>query len=183
MMLSNISTLFVFFLLLSNTSSFLLPHTSFSPYLPSFFFFWSLTSLLLAGQGIAPSLMAPLSKRAALEKANGATAMFNTGMLQYQQALANMQFQQQAAFLPSGMTTKATTPRMPGLVKPGSCLSRAKWLNDKKGLIVDWSTLNYRQYRLSKHLVDFFLSQSAVEKVQQILCALCFVWHCMAYRC
>uniref|UniRef100_A0A3Q3JZD1 C3H1-type domain-containing protein n=1 Tax=Monopterus albus TaxID=43700 RepID=A0A3Q3JZD1_MONAL len=39
--------------------------------------------------------------RAALEKANGATAMFNTGMLQYQQALANMQFQQQAAFLPS----------------------------------------------------------------------------------
>nr|XP_020451420.1 muscleblind-like protein 1 isoform X2 [Monopterus albus] len=52
--------------------------------------------------GIAPSVMAPLPKRAALEKANGATAMFNTGMLQYQQALANMQFQQQAAFLPSG---------------------------------------------------------------------------------
>nr|XP_020451422.1 muscleblind-like protein 1 isoform X3 [Monopterus albus] len=51
--------------------------------------------------GIAPSVMAPLPKRAALEKANGATAMFNTGMLQYQQALANMQFQQQAAFLPS----------------------------------------------------------------------------------
>nr|XP_019965518.1 PREDICTED: muscleblind-like protein 1 isoform X5 [Paralichthys olivaceus] len=52
--------------------------------------------------GIAPSVMAPLPKRAALEKANGASAMFNTGMLQYQQALANMQFQQQAAFLPSG---------------------------------------------------------------------------------
>ncbi|XP_055008096.1 muscleblind-like protein 1 isoform X2 [Boleophthalmus pectinirostris] len=46
--------------------------------------------------------MAPLPKRAALEKANGASAMFNTGMLQYQQALASMQFQQQAAFLPSG---------------------------------------------------------------------------------
>nr|XP_020451426.1 muscleblind-like protein 1 isoform X7 [Monopterus albus] len=54
-----------------------------------------------AAMGIAPSVMAPLPKRAALEKANGATAMFNTGMLQYQQALANMQFQQQAAFLPS----------------------------------------------------------------------------------
>ncbi|XP_013878697.1 muscleblind-like protein 1 isoform X8 [Austrofundulus limnaeus] len=53
-------------------------------------------------QGITPSVMAPLPKRAALEKANGATAMFNTGMLQYQQALASMQFQQQAAFLPSG---------------------------------------------------------------------------------
>ncbi|XP_035489570.1 muscleblind-like protein 1 isoform X22 [Scophthalmus maximus] len=52
--------------------------------------------------GIAPSVMAPMPKRAALEKANGASAMFNTGMLQYQQALANMQFQQQAAFLPSG---------------------------------------------------------------------------------
>ncbi|KAF7667539.1 hypothetical protein LDENG_00058440 [Lucifuga dentata] len=52
--------------------------------------------------GIAPSVMAPLPKRAALEKANGASAMFNTGMLQYQQALTSMQFQQQAAFLPSG---------------------------------------------------------------------------------
>ncbi|XP_039458293.1 muscleblind-like protein 1 isoform X15 [Oreochromis aureus] len=54
-----------------------------------------------AAMGIAPSVMAPLPKRAALEKANGASAMFNTGMLQYQQALASMQFQQQAAFLPS----------------------------------------------------------------------------------
>ncbi|XP_077415941.1 muscleblind-like protein 1 isoform X1 [Vanacampus margaritifer] len=52
--------------------------------------------------GIAPNVMAPLSKRAALEKANGASAVFNTGMLQYQQALASMPFQQQAAFLPSG---------------------------------------------------------------------------------
>ncbi|CAL9688757.1 unnamed protein product [Knipowitschia caucasica] len=52
--------------------------------------------------GIPPSVMAPLPKRSALEKANGASAVFNTGMLQYQQALASMQFQQQAAFLPSG---------------------------------------------------------------------------------
>ncbi|XP_053293280.1 muscleblind-like protein 1 isoform X20 [Pleuronectes platessa] len=55
-----------------------------------------------AAMGIAPNVMAPMPKRAAMEKANGASAMFNTGMLQYQQALANMQFQQQAAFLPSG---------------------------------------------------------------------------------
>ncbi|XP_038574102.1 muscleblind-like protein 1 isoform X16 [Micropterus salmoides] len=54
-----------------------------------------------AAMGIAPNVMAPLPKRAALEKANGASAMFNTSMLQYQQALASMQFQQQAAFLPS----------------------------------------------------------------------------------
>uniref|UniRef100_A0A1A8KVJ6 Muscleblind-like n=1 Tax=Nothobranchius kuhntae TaxID=321403 RepID=A0A1A8KVJ6_NOTKU len=52
--------------------------------------------------GITPSVMAPLPKRAALEKSNGATAVFNTGMLQYQQALASMQFQQQPAFFPSG---------------------------------------------------------------------------------
>ncbi|XP_051989299.1 muscleblind-like protein 1 isoform X4 [Xyrauchen texanus] len=51
--------------------------------------------------GIPHSVMPPLPKRPTLEKANGATNMFSTGMLQYQQALANMQFQQQAAFIPS----------------------------------------------------------------------------------
>ncbi|XP_029301707.1 muscleblind-like protein 1 isoform X3 [Cottoperca gobio] len=49
-----------------------------------------------------PSILPPLPKRPALEKCNGATTMFNAGMFQYQQALANMQFQQQAAFIPSG---------------------------------------------------------------------------------
>ncbi|XP_056277240.1 muscleblind-like protein 1 isoform X7 [Pseudoliparis swirei] len=72
-----------------------------------------------AAMGIAPSIMAPMPKRAALEKANGASAMFNTSMLQYQQALASMQFQQQAAFLPSGsilcMTPSASiVPMMHG---------------------------------------------------------------------
>uniref|UniRef100_A0A8C0A0W9 Uncharacterized protein n=1 Tax=Anas zonorhyncha TaxID=75864 RepID=A0A8C0A0W9_9AVES len=38
----------------------------------------------------------------ALEKTNGATAVFNTGIFQYQQALANMQLQQHTAFLPPG---------------------------------------------------------------------------------
>ncbi|XP_051983779.1 muscleblind-like protein 1 isoform X1 [Xyrauchen texanus] len=52
--------------------------------------------------GIPHSVMPPLPKRPALEKVNGATNMFSAGMLQYQQALANMQFQQQAAFIPSG---------------------------------------------------------------------------------
>lgn len=51
-------------------------------------------------QGLPP--LPPLPKRPALEKANGATTMFNPGVFQYQQALANMQFQQQAAFIPSG---------------------------------------------------------------------------------
>ncbi|KAF7222655.1 muscleblind-like protein 1 isoform X3 [Nothobranchius furzeri] len=60
--------------------------------------------------GITPSVMAPLPKRAALEKANGATAVFNTGMLQYQQALASMQFQQQPAFFPSVPMMHGGTP-------------------------------------------------------------------------
>nr|XP_061797733.1 muscleblind-like protein 3 isoform X13 [Nerophis lumbriciformis] len=54
-----------------------------------------------AAMGLPP-VLPPLPKRPALEKANGATTMFNTGVFQYQQALANMQFQQQAAFIPSG---------------------------------------------------------------------------------
>ncbi|XP_062843725.1 muscleblind-like protein 1 isoform X9 [Trichomycterus rosablanca] len=54
-----------------------------------------------AAMGLPHSIMPPLSKRPALEKTNGATAMFNASMLQYQQALANMQFQQHAAFIPS----------------------------------------------------------------------------------
>ncbi|XP_042184964.1 muscleblind-like protein 1 isoform X7 [Oncorhynchus tshawytscha] len=60
--------------------------------------------------GIPHNVMPPMPKRAALEKANGSSAMFNTGMLQYQQALANMQFQQQAAFLPSVPMMHGGTP-------------------------------------------------------------------------
>ncbi|CAL8374086.1 unnamed protein product [Gadus morhua 'NCC'] len=54
-----------------------------------------------AAMGLPPALP-PLPKRPTMEKANGATTMFNAGMFQYQQALANMQFQQQTAFIPSG---------------------------------------------------------------------------------
>ncbi|KAI9522280.1 Muscleblind-like protein 1 [Dissostichus eleginoides] len=77
-----------------------------------------------AAMGIAPSVMAPMPKRAALEKANGASAMFNNSMLQYQQALASMQYQQQAAFLPSGSIfcmapTASVVPMMHG-GSPGS---------------------------------------------------------------
>ncbi|XP_075426604.1 muscleblind-like protein 1 isoform X16 [Ascaphus truei] len=53
-------------------------------------------------KGFPQSILPPLPKRPALEKTNGATAMFNTGFFQYQQALANMQLQQQAAFFPPG---------------------------------------------------------------------------------
>ncbi|KAM4694818.1 muscleblind-like protein 1 isoform 12-T13 [Discoglossus pictus] len=55
-----------------------------------------------AAMGIPQNVLPPLPKRPALEKTNGATGMFNTGFFQYQQALANMQLQQQAAFFPPG---------------------------------------------------------------------------------
>ncbi|XP_059200888.1 muscleblind-like protein 1 isoform X11 [Centropristis striata] len=90
-----------------------------------------------AAMGIAPSVMAPLPKRAALEKANGASAMLNTSMLQYQQALASMQFQQQTAFLPSvpmmhggtpatvsAATTSATSPFATASTNQDSSLSK-----------------------------------------------------------
>ncbi|XP_041420863.1 muscleblind-like protein 1 isoform X4 [Xenopus laevis] len=53
-----------------------------------------------AAMGIHQTVLPPLPKRPALEKTNGATGVFNTGFFQYQQALANMQLQQQAAFFP-----------------------------------------------------------------------------------
>lgn len=80
---------------------FLLSSTRADPF-PCFLLF----PLVLWEQGIPHSVMPPLPKRPALEKVNGATSMFSTGMLQYQQALANMQFQQQAAFIPSGRASE-----------------------------------------------------------------------------
>ncbi|XP_045580799.1 muscleblind-like protein 1 isoform X1 [Salmo salar] len=70
-----------------------------------------------AAMGLPP-VLPTLPKRPTLEKSNGAPAMFNAaGMFQYQQALANMPFQQQ--FIPSGSIlcmTPATTvvPMMHG---------------------------------------------------------------------
>ncbi|XP_078420438.1 muscleblind-like protein 1 isoform X8 [Cetorhinus maximus] len=53
-----------------------------------------------AAMGLPPGVLPPLPKRPALEKANGATTVFNAGVFQYQQALANMQLHQQTAFIP-----------------------------------------------------------------------------------
>ncbi|XP_064360643.1 muscleblind-like protein 2 isoform X8 [Dromaius novaehollandiae] len=49
-----------------------------------------------------PGVLHPLPKRQALEKSNGASAVFNPSVLHYQQALANAQLQQHAAFIPTG---------------------------------------------------------------------------------
>ncbi|XP_010795277.1 muscleblind-like protein 1 isoform X3 [Notothenia coriiceps] len=61
-----------------------------------------LQAKIKAAQHQVNQAAAAAAMRPALEKSNGATTMFNAGMFQYHQALANMQFQQQAAFIPSG---------------------------------------------------------------------------------
>ncbi|XP_013920041.1 PREDICTED: muscleblind-like protein 2 isoform X2 [Thamnophis sirtalis] len=52
--------------------------------------------------GFPPAVLHPLPKRQALEKNNGASAVFNPSFLHYQQALASAQLQQHASFIPTG---------------------------------------------------------------------------------
>ncbi|KAK1170036.1 muscleblind-like protein 2 isoform X11 [Acipenser oxyrinchus oxyrinchus] len=52
-------------------------------------------------EAFPPGVLQPLPKRQALEKSNGASTIFNPSVLHYQQALANAQFQQPTAFIPS----------------------------------------------------------------------------------
>lgn len=84
----------------------LVPPNNFSPQLIFLFSFSLFTGICFlysfTKQGIPQAVLPPLPKRPALEKTNGATAVFNTGIFQYQQALANMQLQQHTAFLPPG---------------------------------------------------------------------------------
>ncbi|XP_057715075.1 muscleblind-like protein 2a isoform X7 [Corythoichthys intestinalis] len=54
-----------------------------------------------AAMAFPHSVLQPLPKRAALEKSNGASSLFNPSVLHYQQALANAQLQQ-PAFFPTG---------------------------------------------------------------------------------
>lgn len=53
-------------------------------------------------QAFPPAVLHPLPKRQALEKSNGASAVFNPSFLHYQQALASAQLQQHASFIPTG---------------------------------------------------------------------------------
>ncbi|XP_057715085.1 muscleblind-like protein 2a isoform X8 [Corythoichthys intestinalis] len=55
------------------------------------------------------SVLQPLPKRAALEKSNGASSLFNPSVLHYQQALANAQLQQ-PAFFPTATSPATGVP-------------------------------------------------------------------------
>ncbi|XP_037751875.1 muscleblind-like protein 2 isoform X1 [Chelonia mydas] len=66
-----------------------------------------------------PGVLHPLPKRQALEKSNGASAIFSPSVLHYQQALANAQLQQHAAFIPTGSVlcmTPATSIDNPEII-------------------------------------------------------------------
>ncbi|XP_070800152.1 muscleblind-like protein 2 isoform X9 [Pituophis catenifer annectens] len=52
-------------------------------------------------EAFPPAVLHPLPKRQALEKSNGASAVFNPSFLHYQQALASAQLQQHASFIPT----------------------------------------------------------------------------------
>ncbi|XP_036396434.1 muscleblind-like protein 2a isoform X4 [Megalops cyprinoides] len=56
------------------------------------------------------AVLQPLPKRPALEKANGTSALFSPTVLHYQQALANTQLQQPAAFFPTVPMMYSATP-------------------------------------------------------------------------
>lgn len=55
-----------------------------------------------AAMAFPHNVLQPMTKRQALEKSNWTSSLFNPSFLHYQQALANAQFQQSAAFYPAG---------------------------------------------------------------------------------
>ncbi|XP_028835079.1 muscleblind-like protein 2 isoform X6 [Denticeps clupeoides] len=64
-----------------------------------------------AAMAFPHGVLQPLPKRPALEKSNGASALFNPSMLHYQQALASAQLQQPAAaFFPTVPMMYSATP-------------------------------------------------------------------------
>uniref|UniRef100_A0A8C5S3H4 Uncharacterized protein n=1 Tax=Laticauda laticaudata TaxID=8630 RepID=A0A8C5S3H4_LATLA len=54
-------------------------------------------------QAFPSAVLHPLPKRQALEKNNGASAVFNPSFLHYQQAFASAQLQQHASFIPTDL--------------------------------------------------------------------------------
>ncbi|XP_075446950.1 muscleblind-like protein 2 isoform X6 [Ascaphus truei] len=68
-----------------------------------------------------PGVLHPLPKRQAFEKSNGASALFNPSVLHYQQALANAQLQQPAAFFPAvPMMHSATSATVSAAATPAT---------------------------------------------------------------
>nr|XP_048709684.1 muscleblind-like protein 2 isoform X17 [Caretta caretta] len=72
-------------------------------------------------EAFPPGVLHPLPKRQALEKSNGASAVFSPSVLHYQQALANAQLQQHAAFIPAvPMMHSATSATVSAAATPAT---------------------------------------------------------------
>ncbi|PIO31325.1 hypothetical protein AB205_0150100, partial [Aquarana catesbeiana] len=111
-----------------------------------------------AAMGIPQNVLPPLPKRPALEKTNGATGMFNTGFFQYQQALANMQLQQQAAFFPPGLGVHARHQRPVSAVN-GHSRSQSVGLADRMSA---WTHPHPRERQNGGLLISHDARSSAV---------------------
>uniref|UniRef100_UPI00398EFFD3 muscleblind-like protein 3 isoform X2 n=1 Tax=Pristiophorus japonicus TaxID=55135 RepID=UPI00398EFFD3 len=72
-----------------------------------------------AAMALQPGALQPLPKRPALEKANGATTVFNPSVFHYQQALANMQLQQ-PTFIPTVPMMHGATPTTVSATTPAT---------------------------------------------------------------
>ncbi|XP_034405096.1 muscleblind-like protein 1 isoform X2 [Cyclopterus lumpus] len=105
-----------------------------------------LQAKIKAAQHQVNQAAAAAAMRPALEKANGATHMFNAGVFQYQQSLANMQFQQQGAFIPSGSIlcmTPATSvvPMMHGANAAATSATSVSFATATANQVENWSAL------------------------------------------
>ncbi|XP_075446945.1 muscleblind-like protein 2 isoform X2 [Ascaphus truei] len=100
-----------------------------------------------------PGVLHPLPKRQAFEKSNGASALFNPSVLHYQQALANAQLQQPAAFFPAGSVL---------------CMTPATSIDHTE--IITRSGIQHQDYsqKIAKHSYCTYISSSI--ELPQIAC-------------
>ncbi|XP_040394414.1 muscleblind-like protein 2 isoform X2 [Cygnus olor] len=98
-----------------------------------------------------PGVLHPLPKRQALEKSNGASAVFNPSVLHYQQALANAQLQQHAAFIPTvPMMHNATAATVSAATTPATSVPFAATATANQGLPLLQQDLVHREVYLSQ---------------------------------
>ncbi|XP_074818849.1 muscleblind-like protein 2 isoform X2 [Natator depressus] len=128
-----------------------------------------------------PGVLHPLPKRQALEKSNGASAIFSPSVLHYQQALANAQLQQHAAFIPTGsvlcmtpatsivpMMHSATSATVSAAATPATSVPFAATATaNQMSLERAVKSLNLRLVRLNKPSSWIFLSKDNPEIISR----------------
>ncbi|XP_050806138.1 muscleblind-like protein 2 isoform X1 [Gopherus flavomarginatus] len=102
-----------------------------------------------------PGVLHPLPKRQALEKSNGASAIFNPSVLHYQQALANAQLQQHAAFIPTGSVL---------------CMTPATSIDNPEIISRDGMECQETSLRMAKHCYCTYYPVSSSLELPQTAC-------------